>query len=114
MRRIVKSNRSLSPHEAAFRSQFVAEVSSETRGLLGLDRTADLEIRKFAGENGFIMVTKDADYSELHSLFGAPPKIIWIRHGNCSTRAIENILRDNFDGISRLIKDDDSGVLTIY
>jgi predicted nuclease of predicted toxin-antitoxin system len=42
--------------------------------LLGLDRADDIEVRSFAGSNNFTIVTKDADYSEMHSLVGAHPK----------------------------------------
>ena len=81
---------------------------------LGLDTLGDREIHRFAAENNFIVVTKDADYSELFLLYGAPPKVIWIRRGNCSTKAVEQILRDNFGSISRLENDMESGVLAIF
>ena len=82
--------------------------------LLQLDTADDAEIRSYAAANDFVIVTKDADYSELHSLFGAPPKVIWIRRGNCATLAIELILREHFQEIMRLGDDLDSGILTIY
>ena len=81
---------------------------------LGLDKTDDREIRLFAAENDLIVVTKDSDYSEMHTLYGFPPNVIWIRRGNCSTNAIESILRENFASIVRLVNDPNSGVLTIY
>jgi predicted nuclease of predicted toxin-antitoxin system len=81
---------------------------------LGLDQALDSEIREFAAANDFIIVTKDADYSELHSLRGAPPKIIWIRRGNCSTSVIEEILRHHYDDVLALTTDDTAGVLTIF
>ena len=81
---------------------------------LGLDRKLDREIREFAAANDFVIVTKDADYSELHSLLGAPPKVIWIRRGNCSTLVIEEILRHHYDDIVVLTRDDINGVLTLF
>lgn len=81
---------------------------------LALDTAGDNEIRTFAAENGFIVVTKDADYGELHALYGTPPKVIWIRRGNCSTHEVERILREHLNDISRLAKDAESGVLTVY
>jgi predicted nuclease of predicted toxin-antitoxin system len=81
---------------------------------LGLAEARDLEVRGFAAENGFLVVTKDADYSELHSLLGAPPKVVWIRRGNCSTKAIEDLLRTNLTLIQTLEADPNSGVLTIF
>ena len=82
--------------------------------LLQLDTADDAEIRAYAAANDFVIVTKDADYSELHSLFGAPPKVIWIRQGNCATGTIERILRNHFDNICRLRDDIESGILAIY
>jgi predicted nuclease of predicted toxin-antitoxin system len=81
---------------------------------LGLDTADDRSVRTFAAENNFIVVTKDADYSELHSLFGSPPKVIWIRRGNCSTRTIETILRSAVSDIQAMFDDGSKGVLVIY
>lgn len=81
---------------------------------LGLDRTTDLEIREYARQSGFLVVTKDVDFSDLCVLRGFPPKIIWIRRGNCSTRALEQILRDHYDDIQALDADPMNGVLTLF
>lgn len=80
---------------------------------LGLFELEDPEIRSYAAANGFIVVTKDADYSEMHSLFGAPPKIVWIRRGNRSTSAIEIILRHHVEDIAKLTRDESFGILTL-
>ena len=47
----------------------------------------------FAHEQAFTLVTKDADFSEMREVLGFPPKVIWIRRGNCSTRQIESLLQ---------------------
>jgi predicted nuclease of predicted toxin-antitoxin system len=46
---------------------------------LGLERASDFEIREYAQMNGFTIVTKDADFSDLCLLRGFPPKVVWIR-----------------------------------
>jgi len=33
---------------------------------------------------------------------GAPPKVVWIRRGNCSTATIESLLRVHRDEIEEL------------
>lgn len=81
---------------------------------LGLDRASDLEIRDYARQNGFCIVTKDADFSDLCVLSGFPPKIIWIRRGNCTTTALEELLRQHCDGIKALETDAVNGVLTLF
>ncbi|HEY0430378.1 MAG TPA: DUF5615 family PIN-like protein [Pyrinomonadaceae bacterium] len=58
---------------------------------LGLDRASDWEIRDYARQSGYAIVTKDADFSDLCVLLGFPPNIIWIRRGNCSITALEEL-----------------------
>lgn len=55
---------------------------------------ADVEVWQFARENGFAVVSKDSDFSERSSLFGGPPKVIWLRLGNCTTTRAEFVLRN--------------------
>ena len=45
---------------------------------LGLGTAPDRDVWEFARSQGFIIVTKDADFSELNVLLGTPPKGIWI------------------------------------
>jgi len=65
-------------------------------------------------QKAFQLVTKDADFSDLCVLHGFPPKIIWIRRGNCSARAIEDILSSNQEEIYTLEGDPTNGVLTLF
>lgn len=46
-----------------------------------------------AAAGGFVLVTKDQDFQRLSVLRGAPPKVIWIRLGNCTTADIVRVLR---------------------
>ncbi|MGH9627683.1 MAG: DUF5615 family PIN-like protein [Bryobacteraceae bacterium] len=46
----------------------------------------------YAGSRGYTIVTKDADFHHRSFLDGHPPKVIWIRLGNCSTRDIAGLL----------------------
>ena len=82
--------------------------------LVGLDRENDRNIRAFAQENDYVIVTKDADYSDLSLLLGYPPKVIWIRRGNCSTDAIEQILREYLGEIETMSGDPNTAMITIY
>ncbi|MBK9215144.1 MAG: DUF5615 family PIN-like protein [Chloracidobacterium sp.] len=81
---------------------------------LDMDRTSDREVRSFAANEGFAVVTKDADYGELHALLGGPPKVIWIRRGNCSTDTVEWVLRNHFEDICSFEDDPERGVLTLF
>ncbi len=78
-------------------------------------RLADLyPASAFAGREGFTIVTKDADFSDLCLLRGFPPKVVWIRRGNCTTDAIEQILRHHHDDIRNLEADGATGVLALF
>jgi predicted nuclease of predicted toxin-antitoxin system len=82
--------------------------------LLGLDQANDGEVWEFARREGFLVVTKDADFSDLCLLFGFPPRVIWIRRGNCAVKEIEEILRRHYEDIETLDKDEIVGVLTLF
>lgn len=45
--------------------------------------------------HGFVIVSKDSDFHQRSLVFGHPPKVIWVRLGNCSTADIERLLRHN-------------------
>jgi predicted nuclease of predicted toxin-antitoxin system len=62
---------------------------------LGMTRAADREIWDHARETGFVIVSKDNDFQQMSFVFGPPPKVIWIRRGNCSVQDTERILRSN-------------------
>lgn len=60
---------------------------------LGLDTATDRAIWDYAGEHGFMIVSKDSDFRQLAFLLGPPPKAIWVRVGNVSTVDILDVLR---------------------
>jgi predicted nuclease of predicted toxin-antitoxin system len=81
---------------------------------IGIDRVDDREMRDYARREGFVIVTKDSDFSDLCILLGFPPKVIWVRRGNCSTSTIESILRGHNSAIEELGRDDIVGILTLF
>jgi predicted nuclease of predicted toxin-antitoxin system len=81
---------------------------------IGLDRASDRVLWDYARERGFTLVTQDADFSEMSEALGFPPKVIWIRRGNCSTGQIESILRQYLDAIASLELDSTAGILTVF
>jgi predicted nuclease of predicted toxin-antitoxin system len=81
---------------------------------IGLGKALDLEIWEYARDNDYMIVIKDADFSELAVVRGFPPKVIWIRRGNCSTQEIESILRENYPAITALGDDAEAGILTLF
>lgn len=81
---------------------------------MGLPTAPDREVWNYARQHDYIVVTKDADFSELSLLLGFPPKVIWIRRGNCSTRDIEGLLRENYNAIAALSDAPNTGIITLF
>ena len=47
-----------------------------------------MEIWEYAKNNNFCIVTFDADFVDIATIKGHPPKIIWLRTGNMTTENI--------------------------
>ncbi len=59
---------------------------------LNLHQATDAIIWAFAKESNFTIVSKDSDFHQRSFLEGWPPKVVWLRLGNCSTQDIANCL----------------------
>lgn len=71
-----------------------------------LQNSSDRSIWNFARENGYSIITFDADYYDLVTLKGHPPKIIWLRTGNTSTSNLTKILQHHSEVIRSFVMDD--------
>jgi predicted nuclease of predicted toxin-antitoxin system len=69
--------------------------------VLGQGGADDPVVWQLAVEHGCVLVTKDEDFHRLSVLRGAPPKVVWLRLGNCATADIARLLRDRVDDIRR-------------
>ena len=72
---------------------------------VALDRAPDNTVWRFALEHGFAIVTRDSGIQERSLVANSAPKVVWIQRGNCSTRVIEVLLRENADLINSLERD---------
>jgi len=81
--------------------------------LLGLDRADDDAVWAYARVNGYTIVNKDVDFSDLSVARGFPPKVIWLRVGNCTTSHIEAPFRLHRRAVRSLHADDKLAVLTL-
>ena len=88
--------------------------NSDHLDLLGLGAADDVLVWEHAKENDLVVVTKDSDFADLSVFRGFPPKVVWIRRGNCSTNDIEKILRNHQTEIEDLTIDEISGILTLF
>jgi predicted nuclease of predicted toxin-antitoxin system len=79
----------------------------------GLADATDVDIWVFAGREGYTIVTKDSDFNDLSALRGTPPKVIWIRIGNCTTTEVDSILRRHVHAIQLFLAHPTDRVLEI-
>jgi predicted nuclease of predicted toxin-antitoxin system len=80
------------------------------RGLAG---SSDRAIWSHARDHGLVIVSKDEDFQRLSVFYGAPPKVIWIRLGNCSTADIPRLLRGRLNEIERFVADEETAFLAL-
>ena|SRR3989339_1423009 len=78
-----------------------------------LEGTNDNILWEFAKNNSFIILTKDSDFNEKSIAKGFPPKVIWIKKGNCSTKEIEKLLRNKYIEIKNFSGDDKNSILIL-
>lgn len=82
-------------------------------GLLGLDHASDEAVWEYARTNGYVIVTKDADFNDRSVLRGFPPKVIWLRLGNCTTSQVEAAIREQQQDIEVFLADSALGILAV-
>lgn len=80
---------------------------------VGLKSADDPLVWEFAKSNSFVIVSKDADMHQRSFVFGSPPKIIWVRLGNCSTSDVELLIRKNCDIIEVFYEDEYASFLSL-
>lgn len=80
---------------------------------LGIGGSADRVIWARAATDQFVLVTKDEDFQRMSVLLGPPPKVIWIRLGNCATADVVRLLRFRTDEIRAFVEQSDAAFLAL-
>ncbi|MBC8141274.1 MAG: DUF5615 family PIN-like protein [Armatimonadetes bacterium] len=93
----------------------LADVYAESRHVfpLGMATSDDKTVWDYAKAHGFVLVSKDSDHADLTVLHGFPPKVIWLRLGNCTTTQIETLLRESADAVASFVGDASVGILQL-
>ena len=78
-----------------------------------LGSSDDGAVWDYAKQHGFAIVSKDSDFAERSVLANNPPKIIWIRLGNCSTSDVEHLLRSTHETIRAFIEENQETCLLL-
>jgi predicted nuclease of predicted toxin-antitoxin system len=79
----------------------------------GLARASDTDVWNYARWNDCLITSKDSDFHQRSLVFGPPPKVIWIRRGNCSSGDITSILREAAPAIQRFASDPAEALLIL-
>ena len=85
-----------------------AHVASE-----GLLQAPDIAIWEYAKSGGFCIVTADADFYELATSLGPPPKVIWLRGCDYPTSVAEELIRKQSIRIVEFLEDPIRAVLIL-
>ena len=67
----------------------------------GLAQENDRAIWAYAAQNGFVIVSKDADFADLAVLDPNRVRIVWVRIRNCRTAALLESFDNALDTIER-------------
>ena len=71
-------------------AQFLRQRGLDCQHVLdvGLTQASDSDICRYATDQGRIIITKDEDFLYLASQPNSRVKLIWVRLGNCRTKAL--------------------------
>ena len=100
---------------AARLARDLADVYPESAHVsaLGLGGASDRAIWTRAAADGFVLVTKDEDFHRLSVLLGPPPKVIWIRLGNCTTEDVARLLRFRAEDVMAFVDHEEAAFLEL-
>lgn len=98
--------------------RLVAQLAAEFPGSAhvrdaNLASSPDPDVWAYAAANGFVIVSKDTDFQQRALLYGHPPKVIWVRLGNCSTAAVAALLRSRLADIEAFEADPTASFLAL-
>jgi len=79
-------------------------------GLLG---QPDEDVWEYARGNGFAIVSKDSDFHQRSLLYGHPPKLVWLRIGNCTRQQIIQLITTHAKDLEALNADPFESVLAL-
>jgi predicted nuclease of predicted toxin-antitoxin system len=80
---------------------------------VGMKDADDSIVWDYAKQNDFMIVSKDSDFHQRSFVHGQPPKVIWVKLGNCPTTEVEKLLRANYATIISFKDDHDATFLSL-
>jgi predicted nuclease of predicted toxin-antitoxin system len=80
---------------------------------LNLQAASDQEVWVRASAGRLVIVTKDDDFRQRSFLHGHPPKVIWVRLGNCRTADVAVLLRAREAEVRAFVADPQLALLAL-
>jgi predicted nuclease of predicted toxin-antitoxin system len=80
---------------------------------IGAGGFPDVAVWQLARERDCLLVTKDEDFHRLSVLRGAPPKVVWLRLGNCGTDDVAAMLRKHAVDVNRFAEQSEATFLEL-
>jgi predicted nuclease of predicted toxin-antitoxin system len=95
--------------------RLLSDVYSECSHVQDLDMAtaSDTDVWNYAAEHGYTIVSKDADFHQRSLVRGAPPKVVWIRRGNCSVAETADLLRERSVAVERFHAREEAAFLAL-
>ena len=81
--------------------------------ILSLEQSSDMELWRYAKEQGYVIVTRDADFQEIAMVHGHPPFIIWLKTDNPSKAVTLKLLLDYREQIIQALDVDGLGIVEL-
>jgi predicted nuclease of predicted toxin-antitoxin system len=80
---------------------------------VGLASASDQAVWHYAADHQLVIATKDEDFRQRSYVLGAPPKVVWLRLGNCTTAEIEVVLRRAAAEIEAFAREEGPALLVV-
>lgn len=81
--------------------------------LVGMESASDTQVWEFARNQGFVIVTRDADFEELSLVWGQPPKVIWLKTQNPSRATTLKVLLEGRATIEAALLNQDQACVEV-
>ena len=81
--------------------------------LLGMEQASDMDLWRYAKQESFVVVTRDADFQEIALVHGHPPSVIWLKTENPSKAVTLKLLLDYREHIVQALQFDGLGIVEL-
>jgi len=77
---------------------------------LDMNAATDPEIWEYAGQNGYVVISKDEDFVRWQGDGRDSPSFVWLRTGNCKNKELIDALLNNLPAVVEFLESGSSMV----